>query len=60
MAGEHRGLKMLTSYEVIQHTIEKLERDAILPFQSLHPTLAVIHQSGIEGTGEDSYLKNLL
>ena len=50
---------MLTSREVIQNTIKKLEQDAILPFQSLRPTLAVIHQSGIEETGEDSYLKSL-
>lgn len=50
---------MLTGPEVIQSTVNKLEQDAILPFESLRPTLAVIHQSNIEETGEDSYLKSL-
>ena len=50
---------MLSGREVIQNTVKKLEQDAILPFQSLRPTLAVIHQSDIEETGEASYLKSL-
>lgn len=50
---------MLTGREIIQNTVKKLEQDAILPFQSLRPTLAVIHQSDVEETGEDSYLKSL-
>ena len=42
---------MFTGPEVIQSTVNKLEQDAILPFESLRPTLAVIHQSNIEETG---------
>ena len=45
--------------EHIQRTIRKLENDAIFPYASLRPTLAVIHESFIEGSGEESYLKSL-
>ena len=57
-AGALQERKMICK-EHIQRTIRKLENDAIFPYASLRPTLAVIHESFIEGSGEKSYLKSL-
>lgn len=52
-------MKDMTSNEAIQETVKKLEQDAIIPYQSLRPTLAVIHKDTDDENGADSYLKSL-
>ena len=52
-------MKDMTSNEAIQKTVKKLEKDAIFPYQSLRPTLAVIHRGEYEDDGAISYLKSL-
>lgn len=46
------------SDKVIDNTVKKLEREAILPYRSLRPKLCVIHKQDMD-SGEDSYLKTL-
>lgn len=52
-------MKNMTSDEAIQKTVKKLENDAILPYQSLRPTLVVIHRGEYEDDQAISYLKSI-
>lgn len=45
--------------KIIQRAVSKLERDAILPFQTLQPTLVVIHKPADQDDGAQSYLNNI-
>lgn len=44
---------------IIQETVQKLEKDAILPYRSLEPGLVVIHKEDSQDSGAASYLKSL-
>lgn len=45
--------------KIIQRAVSKLERDAILHFQTLQPTLVVIHKPADQDDGAQSYLNNI-
>ena len=45
--------------DTITKTVYKLQRDAIFPYQTLQPTLAVIHKSANSDSGAASYLRSI-
>lgn len=45
--------------KIITDTIHRLQKDAIFPYQTLWPTLAVIHKQAKDDSGAVSYLRSI-